>query len=86
MTNSRDCVKIGDNEGWEMSKYYIEFNIAKDKKSIQTVTCNLDSEVVIDMEKQMDVSLCQHPLYPALERYVLANPSPKILDESTGKH
>lgn len=69
-----------------MPKYYIEFNVAPDKKSIQTITVNLDSEVVTDTEAKMDISLSLHPLYRQLEKYVLANPAPKATPESTSKH
>jgi len=70
-----------------MTKYYIEFNVAPDAKSIQTITVSLDSEVVTDRKALMDVSLSLHPLYANLEKYVLSNPSRKIDDqESTSKH
>lgn len=69
-----------------MAKYYIEFNIAKDKKSIQTITVSLDSEVVTDMEAQMDISLSKHPLFANLEKYVLANPTKKEELSNTNKH
>lgn len=70
-----------------MGKYYIEFNVAPDKKSIQTITVSLDSEVVTDMEAEMTIDLLSHPLYANLEKYVLANPSHKDDDQkSTSKH
>lgn len=68
-----------------MSKYHIEFNIAPDKKSIQTISVALDSETVTDMKAEFAVDLVNHPLYANLEKYVLANPS-RGEQKSTGKH
>ena len=68
-------------------KYHIEFNVAPDKKSIQAITVSLDSQTITDMNAQMRVDLACHPLYANLEKYVLANPSPKGSEQdSTSKH
>jgi hypothetical protein len=69
-----------------MSKYYIEFNVAPDKKSIQTIIVDLDSEVVTDMTAPRNVGLVEHPLYPQLEKYVLNNPSIAPEQQTTSKH
>ncbi len=55
-------------------KYHIEFN-TEDGPGILAITVSLRSEFVTDMNAQMRVDLCDHPLYKKLEQYVLANPS-----------
>ena len=54
------------------------FGIAFDTKEmpgkVVATTVELSKWVMKDSDK-VDVSLCEHPLYPALEDYVLKNPS-----------
>lgn len=58
-------------------KYYIEFNCAPDGKMIEGYSVALAREFIRDMDTSLRIDLCCHPLYPALEKYVLANPTKK---------
>lgn len=66
--------------------YYIEFDTNAIPGKLRAVKVALDSEIISDMDKGLRVDLALHPLYPALEKYVLANPSPKGSPETGSKH
>lgn len=56
-------------------KYHISFNTKELPGRIKAVSVTLDNEIIKDMGKRMSIDLCNHPLYPALVRYVKANPA-----------
>ena len=58
-----------------MKTYHIEFDTKEMAPHIVSVRVDIGTEVVRDMNAKLDISLRDHPQYPALERYVLANPS-----------
>ena len=55
-------------------KYYISFDTKELPGCIKAVTVTLDNEIVSDMNAQMSIDLCNHPLYSNLVAYVQANP------------
>lgn len=63
-------------------KYHITFNVTPDKKMIEAIAVTLDKEFIRDPNTQFRVDLSDHPLYPALEAYVLANSTQIILSEA----
>jgi hypothetical protein len=54
--------------------FHISFDTKKLDGYIETVKVTIENDVMDSMDK-VRVDLCDHPLYPDLERYVLANPS-----------
>lgn len=56
--------------------FAISFDTKKDAKvgTIRTVTVTLKEDVMA-MDDIAYVNLCEHPLYPALVKYVKANPA-----------
>ena len=62
-----------------MKTYHIEFQTkgfrGADNGCIKATTCSLGSIIVCDKDAKMNVSLALDPLYPALEQYVLNNPT-----------
>ncbi|MFA7504266.1 MAG: hypothetical protein WCZ28_06170 [Burkholderiaceae bacterium] len=55
--------------------YCIAFDTKDMAPRIKAVRVDLSTYIMRDMDEKVRVDLCDHPLYPALERYVLANPS-----------
>lgn len=55
-------------------KYYISFDTKDRPGVIMAVSVVLDREMISDMNKQLPINLCDHPLYPELVQYVKANP------------
>lgn len=56
-----------------MADYYIAFNTKEMAPNIRATKVTLKHELITDMNKEMSVALRDDPLYPELERYVLAN-------------
>lgn len=59
------------------TEYWISFNIENNKKSISGVRVKICRALEKDMNASFKIDLCDHPLYPALVRYVEANPIKK---------
>ena len=59
-----------DNE----QEYFIDFNTKQEPGKIQAVRVRLDLVTITDMNKPMQIDLCDHPLYKELKRYVQSNP------------
>ncbi len=55
--------------------FHIEFQ-TEDGPGLLATRVELRSEYIKEMDATVNVALCDHPLYPKLEQYVLANPSP----------
>jgi len=58
-----------------MKTYHIAFDTKEMAPHIVSVRVDIGKEVVRDMNAKLNIALRDHPQYPALERYVLANPS-----------
>lgn len=58
----------------ERSTYYISFDTKEYAPFLKGTYVTLGSELIRDLNKQLPISLSDHPLYPQLVRYVLANP------------
>lgn len=59
------------------NKFYIEFDTKEFEPFLKAVSVTLSVELIRDLDKQLSINLCDHPLYPALVRYVQHNPVPK---------
>jgi hypothetical protein len=59
--------------GDESSEFFIDFNTKQQPGKIQAVRVRLDMQTIEDMEKPLNIALCDHPLYPELKNYVRAN-------------
>lgn len=59
------------------NSFYIEFDTKEYEPFLKAVRVQLDAEMIRDLNKQLPVNLSDHPLYPALVRYVLNNPIKK---------
>ena len=59
------------------NKFYIEFDTKEFEPFLKGISVTLQSELIRDLNKQMPINLSEHPLYPALVRYVQHNPVPK---------
>ena len=57
-----------------MEEYYISFNTKINPGKIEATKVTLGLETVTDMNKQMKINLCDHPLYKELQEYVKLNP------------
>lgn len=60
-----------------MAEYHVEFDTQEMAGRLLAVRVRLDREIIRDMNRKVNIALCNDPLYPALERYVRANPSGK---------
>lgn len=60
--------------------YCIEFDTNEMPGKVVGIRVEL-SKQIIGMADKVNIALCEHPLYPALERYVKANPSALVLPE-----
>jgi hypothetical protein len=58
----------------QMDKYYISFNTQISPGKIEAIIVGLGVETVSDMDMQMPINLCEHPLYRDLVQYVKYNP------------
>jgi hypothetical protein len=63
-----------------MEKFYIECDLKDMYPNKVFIRAHLDKELVrIGELPSLEIkNLCEHPLYPALVRYVQANPVPKV--------
>lgn len=59
-----------------MKEYCISFDVSSDKKIVTGLQISIGERNIADTET-VNIALCEHPLYPKLEQYVLANPSKK---------
>lgn len=57
------------------TKYRIAFFTNRIKNKLTAVTVQLNMEVVLNQDEKANIDLVNHPNYPDLEQYVLANPS-----------
>lgn len=57
-----------------MREYYIAFDTKEIPNGLKATKVCLDSVLILDMEKKFNIALCNDPLYPALVKYVKANP------------
>lgn len=54
--------------------FYIDFNTKNNPGKLEAVKITIEMETITDMERKLNVALCDHPLYKELARYVKANP------------
>lgn len=54
--------------------FYICFDTREYEPFLKATKVTLTTELIRDPQKQLPINLCEHPLYPALVRYVQANP------------
>jgi hypothetical protein len=54
-------------------EYYIDFTTTKDNK-LEAVKITIEFVKIHDMDKELNIGLCDDPLYPELCRYVKDNP------------
>lgn len=57
-----------------MRTYAIAFDTREVKGGLQVTEVSLDLKLVLDNNKMHKINLCDDPLYPALVKYVRANP------------
>lgn len=58
-----------------MDEFYIDFDTEAEPGKLGAVKVAIGFETITDMEKPLNVALCQHPLYSKLVAYVKANPA-----------
>ncbi len=56
-------------------KYHISFDTKEIPGAIKAISVVMDNEIIIDKNATFNINLCEHPLYPALVKYVKANPA-----------
>lgn len=57
-----------------MDEFYIDFDTLSDFGKLDVVKIGIGMEKITDMNRQLNIALCNHPLYPKLVAYVQANP------------
>lgn len=57
-----------------MAEFYIAFDTKDMAPNILATKVTLSTEVIRDMNRPLAINLSEHPLYPALYRYVASNP------------
>ena len=62
--------------------FYIEFDTKDYEPFLKATSITLGTELIRDLHRQLPINLLDHPLYPALVRYVQNNPVPKPKDKS----
>ena len=66
-----------------MAVYHISFDTKAVPGKLKAVRIEISEEIITDMDRTLNVALAADPLYAEIERYVMANPSPKT---PTTKH
>lgn len=56
-----------------MTEYFIDFTTREDGK-LDAVRVCIDLVKIEDMDRPLNIALCEHPLYQELQKYVKANP------------
>ena len=64
--------------------FYIEFDTREFEPFLKGISVTLSTEVIRDLKRQLPINLSEHPLYPALVRYVQANPPRQKKESSNG--
>jgi hypothetical protein len=55
-------------------RYYVDFDTKDMAPRIKATYVEIGVDVIRDMDKQLPINLCDHPLYAQLARYVQNNP------------
>jgi hypothetical protein len=58
----------------EPGTFYISFDTQSNPGKLDAIRVRIDMVTIEDLEKKLDIGLCQHPLYSDLKKYVEANP------------
>ena len=58
----------------EEGEFYISFDTKINPGKLEAVRVRIDNVTITDLEKSLNLGLCDHPLYSDLQKYVLANP------------
>lgn len=62
--------------------YYIAFDTQELPGALLAVRVTIDQEVIRDMERELPINLCEHPLYDKLATYVIHNRPRKLVEET----
>jgi hypothetical protein len=57
-----------------MEEFYIDFDTESEPGKLGAVKVTIGYETITDMERELNIGLCNHPLYSKLQDYVKANP------------
>lgn len=57
----------------KLDGYYIDFNTTQEPGKLQAVKVTIELVTITDMNAEMHIDLCEHPLYKELQRYVRVN-------------
>ena len=55
-------------------EFYIAFDTKINPGKLEAVRVRLDIVTIDDLDSQLSIGLCNHPLYSDLAKYVRANP------------
>jgi hypothetical protein len=58
-----------------MEEFYIEFDTETEPGKLGAIKVSIGFETITDMERPLNIALCDHPLYSRLAAYVKANPA-----------
>ena len=58
----------------EPNEYFISFDTKINPGKIEAIRVRIDVVTIEDMQKKMNIDLCNHPLYSDLKKYVESNP------------
>ena len=56
-----------------MDEFYIEFDTKTEPGKLGALKVGIGYETITDMERPLNIALCEHPLYSRLVAYVDAN-------------
>jgi hypothetical protein len=54
-------------------EYYISFDTKSNPGKLEAIRIRIDNVTITDMNKKLNIALCDHPLYSDLQKYVLSN-------------
>lgn len=58
-----------------MEEFYIDFDTQSEPGKLGAVKVAIGFETITDLDKPLNIALCQHPLYSKLVDYVRMNPA-----------
>lgn len=69
---------MSENKRTLPDAYHIEFDTKQFPGMIVATRITIQSEVIRDHDRMLNIALAAHPLYPKLFEYCMANPPPGI--------
>lgn len=58
----------------DMDVFYIEFDTKSNPGKLEAIKVAIGLETITEMDRSLNIALCDHPLYSRLAAYVKANP------------